>query len=108
MDHACRPPECITILPPSDVQDTLGSMGRNEAAAVILDPWYNRGTGGVRNDYDVWLAEIVELSLEVAGHVFVWGFPDIVCRVINRLPGNAHLTAWLTWHYKNCPSVTRG
>ena len=83
-------------------------MGRDEAAAVILDPWYNRGTGGIRTDYDAWLAETVGLSLEVAGHVFVWGFPDIVCRVIDRLPDNAGLTAWLTWHYKNCPSVTRG
>ena len=96
------------MLPPSDVQDTLGSMGRDEAAAVILDPWYNRGTGGIRDDYDSWLAEIVGSSLDVAGHVFVWGFPDIVCRVIDRLPGNASLTAWLTWYYKNCPSVTRG
>ena len=107
-NHACRPPDGITMLPPSDVQDTLGSIGHGEAAAVILDPWYNRGTGGIRNGYDSWLADIVGMSLEVAGHVFVWGFPDIVCRVIDRLPGNASLTAWLTWYYKNCPSVTRG
>ena len=107
-NHACRPHDSITVLPPSDVKVTLVSIGRNKAAAVILDPWYNRGTGSIMDGYDSWLAEIVGSSLDVAGHVFVWGFPDIVCRVIDRLPGNAGLTAWLTWHYKNCPSVTKG
>ena len=71
--HAGRPQDSVTILPSGDVKTTLASIGRSETAAVMLDPWYNRGTGGVRNGYDAWLAEIVELSLEVACHVFVLG-----------------------------------
>lgn len=77
-------------------------------AAVVLDPWYNRGVGGVRTDYDTWLRTVVDHSFQVADHVFVWGFPDIVCRVLDGLPVGTGLTAWLTWYYRNCPSVMRG
>lgn len=47
-------------------------------------------------------------SLYAADHVFVWGFPEIVCNTLSALPENTELVAWLTWYYKNCPSVIRG
>lgn len=97
----------ITVMPPADVMDTLKAVDV-EVSSVILDPWYNRGVGGERDDYDGWLQGVVARSFEVAGHVFVWGFPDIVCNVLRKLPAGVKLTAWLTWYYKNCPSVVRG
>lgn len=97
----------IELLPVADVLETLDSVDEH-ASAVMLDPWYNRGVGGVREDYDEWLQVVVARSFRIADHVFVWGFPDIVCRVLGDLPEGTSLTAWLTWYYKNCPSVQRG
>ena len=95
-----------TVLPASDVLDTLSASPR--VNAVMLDPWYNRGTGGERDDYHDWLAAVIESSCRVADHVFVWGFPEILAHQIARLPDGIGLLAWLTWFYKNCPSVIRG
>ena len=94
------------ILPPSDVLLTL--QDSPPAEAVILDPWYNRGIGGVRDDYDDWLAGVIAESCNLANHVFVWGFPEILASQIARIPTGFGLKAWLTWYYKNCPSVVRG
>ncbi len=99
--------ELITILPPADVYDTLKAL-RSHVSVIMLDPWYNKGFGGVRDDYDDWLADLVRLSGDRADHVYVWGFPEIVCRLLSRLPPTLSLVAWLTWYYKNCPSVIRG
>jgi site-specific DNA-methyltransferase (adenine-specific) len=91
------------------VRDTLSGF-QGPAQAVILDPWYNKGFGGVLADaeYDEWVADVVRLAGTVADHVFVWGFPEIVWRLLNRLPSNLVLLNWLTWYFKNCPSVIRG
>lgn len=97
----------MIVLPPADVLDTLNSV-TDPVSAVILDPWYNRGVGGIRPDYDQWLRSVVIRSFHIAEHVFVWGFPDIICHVLDGLPDDVNLTAWLTWYYKNCPSVMRG
>ena len=94
------------VLPVADVLDTLGQCEKVEA--VILDPWYNRGVGGKRNDYDNWLAAVIQSACNVADHVFVWGFPEILANQISRLPKDFSLVSWLTWYYKNCPSVIRG
>ena len=98
--------QSIEVLPPADVLDTLRNAP--PAQTVILDPWYNRGIGGYRADYDDWLAEVIDAACGIADHVFVWGFPEIVARQITRLPQTHHLAMWLTWYYKNCPSVVRG
>ena len=76
--------------------------------ATILDPWYNKGVGGARPDYDDWLCEVIHAAAEISDHVFVWGFPEIVARQLARMPSGFRLVAWLTWYYKNCPSVIRG
>ena len=96
----------VTILQASDVLDTLANA--RPVDAVVLDPWYNRGVGGEREDYHDWLASVIEASCRVADHVFVWGFPEILAYQIARIPKGFDLLAWLTWYYKNCPSVIRG
>lgn len=94
------------ILQPADVLDTLRTSPLVQT--VILDPWYNKGVGGYREDYDEWLGEVIAAACQVANHVFVWGFPEIMAHQISQLPKSHKLTAWLTWYYKNCPSVIRG
>lgn len=97
----------VLVLPPADVIETL-ERPYGHVAVVMLDPWYNKGIGGTRPDYDDWLVEVVRLSGNVADHVFVWGFPEIIWRLLNRVPEPLSLVAWLTWFYRNCPSVIRG
>lgn len=100
------PADDVVILP---AQDALTTLRHSPPVTVtMLDPWYNRGFGGTRSDYDEWLAEVVREAGRVSEHVFVWGFPEIVCGLLPRLPENLRLLAWLTWYFKNCPSVIRG
>ncbi len=97
----------VIILPPRDVMDTLSSI-KEPVTTAILDPWYNKGVGGVRPDYYEWLFSLVEATARISDHIFLWGFPEIVYKVLDHLPPGFALKAWLTWYYKNCPSVIRG
>jgi site-specific DNA-methyltransferase (adenine-specific) len=97
----------VRILPPADALDTLRRQ-RRRVRVAMLDPWYNRGVGGVQDGYDEFLAALVREAGRIADHVFLWGFPEIVAGVLPRLPDGLSLVAWLTWYFKNCPSVIRG
>lgn len=97
----------IIILPPQDVMVTLESID-GSVTTTILDPWYNKGVGGVRGDYIEWLTPVIQKASRISNHIFVWGFPEIVHKVLDYLPNGFELVAWLTWYYKNCPSVIRG
>ena len=97
----------ISILLAQDALSLLRHW-KEHVSTIILDPWYNRGVGGVRSDYANWLQELVGLAARHADHIFVWGFPELVYPVLDRLPSGFSLLAWLTWYYKNCPSVIRG
>ena len=97
----------IQILAPSDVMQTLSEV-REPVKAIILDPWYNKGVGGVRENYNNWLTSVIESAARISEHIFVWGFPEILAHQIPTIPKNFRLVAWLTWYYKNCPSVIRG
>ncbi|MEX2179336.1 MAG: site-specific DNA-methyltransferase [Gemmatimonadaceae bacterium] len=74
----------------------------------MLDPWYNVGVGGKRDDYHDWLASVVSAAANISDHVFVWGFPEILAHQVRRIPSGFQLASWLTWYFKNCPSVIRG
>ncbi len=56
----------VKILPPADVLDTLKAS--DPVAAVILDPWYNRGVGGSRPDYHEWLSTVIDAASKIAEH----------------------------------------
>lgn len=93
-----------------DAHETLDLCLRTglDVRCTMLDPWYNKGVGGVRDDYDAFVARLLEQSAAVGEHVYLWGFPEIVARHVDRLPVGLSLVAWLTWYYKNNPSVIRG
>ena len=74
----------------------------------MLDPWYNKGVGGVRGDYKEYIIRLLNVAGSISEHVFLWGFPEIVAYFVDNLPSPLTLVAWLTWYYKNNPSVIRG
>ena len=94
------------ILPPKDVLETLSKS--KKVNSIILDPWYNKGIGGERSDYDEWLNLVIQTACNISDHVFVWGFPEILANQVSRIPDGFRLRAWLTWFYKNCPTMIRG
>jgi DNA modification methylase len=97
----------IVILPPQDIFQTLRNINI-PITTTILDPWYNKGVGGIRDDYYDWLFSILGATAKISEHVFLWGFPEIVYKTLDNLPRGFQLVAWLTWYYENCPSVIRG
>ena len=111
----------VVVLEPLDVEISLGlfaeigALGNSTpdhceliATCCMLDPWYNKGVGGVRDDYIDYVVGLLVAAGCVAPHVYLWGFPEIIGRFMGRLPEPLELTAWLTWYYKNNPSVIRG
>lgn len=101
-----RASELVTVLAPRDAEATISAV--DHATVVMLDPWYNKGVGGIRDDYFPWLRRILSLSSERSDHVFLWGFPEIIWRALCDLPRPLELLSWLTWYFPNCPSVIRG
>ena len=97
----------LTLLPPQDVLETLRSQ-RKRVALTMLDPWYNKGVGGEREDYFDFLHHLLAEAGRFSDHVMLWGFPEIVWRALNRVPDGLALVAWVTWYFRNCPSVIRG
>jgi len=97
----------IVILSPRDALETI-QLVKDHVTTTILDPWYNKGVGGRVDNYIPWLSSVIGASFEISQHVFVWGFPEIVYKVLDALPEGIDLVAWLTWFYPNCPSVIRG
>lgn len=100
----------IEIYEPMDVFESIARFRseRGRCQCAMFDPWYNKGFGGQRDDYDDFIVSVLGQLAGIADHIYLWGFPEIVSRFVNRLPQSHHLTAWLTWYYKNNPSVIRG
>lgn len=100
----------VAILPPLDVKDSLQLMNMLalKPRVTMLDPWYNKGFGEIREDYYDYILSLLALSVPLSEHIFLWGFPEIVAYFVDKLPPPLSLMAWLTWYYKNNPSVIRG
>ena len=98
------------ILQPTDVEEVLSIFAGSglDIKVTMLDPWYNKGFGGVRDDYVPYIVGLLEKAASVSPHVFLWGFPEIIAHFVERIPAPLSLNSWLTWYYKNNPSVIRG
>lgn len=103
-------PGASLVVGPCDVEALLVRVAEERIAPTVtmLDPWYNKGIGGTRPDYHAYVLRLLSLAGAVSPHVFLWGFPEIVAPLIERIPQPLALAAWLTWFYKNNPSVIRG
>lgn len=100
----------VAILPPMDAMESfrlLFGMGYR-AKCCVLDPWYNKGTGGVREDYEGFILRLLSLAGAMSDHVYLWGFPEVVARFVPAIPKPLALRCWLTWYYKNCAGRIRG
>ena len=100
----------VVILPPMDVHVSarLLSLAGIKAQATIFDPWYNRGVGGERDDYVQYIVEILRSLEPFSEHLFFWGFPEIIAHFVDKIPEPLGLRCWVTWFYKNSPSMIRG
>jgi site-specific DNA-methyltransferase (adenine-specific) len=100
----------VVILPPLDVVESLNlfELFNVTADVAMIDPWYNKGVGGIQDDYLNFFLDVIRRSSTISSHVFFWGFPEIVAPFVERIPAPLRLVCWLTWYYKNNPSVIRG
>jgi hypothetical protein len=100
----------VVILPPMDVflSSLFIQLLGIKAQTTIFDPWYNKGVGGERDDYIDYILRVLESLKVFSEHLFFWGFPEIVAHFVDKLPEPLKLQCWLTWFYKNSPSMIRG
>ena len=100
----------IIIYEPTDVFVSIDRFRREygRCSCAMFDPWYNKGVGGTRDDYVEYITSILNELATISDHIYFWGFPEIVAKFIDSIPRTHHYNAWLTWYYKNNPSVIRG
>ena len=102
----------VVILPPMDAfaAMTLIKRAKLKADCVMLDPWYNKGIGGTvpLPEYDQFIRQLLHVAGGIGDLIYLWGFPEIIGPYVRYAPTGFHVGAWLTWYYKNCPSVIRG
>lgn len=104
--------EGIVILPPMDVFDSIDIIQQSGLSVTcsILDPWYNKGTGGELpiEEYDKFIESLLNCTATISDILYLWGFAEIIGPYVRCAPKGFQMSAWLTWYYKNCPSVIRG
>ncbi len=102
----------VAILPPMDVFDSLELLSNNNMhiECTMLDPWYNKGTGGVlpNEEYDKFIKKLLDNAGQISDLLYLWGFPEVIGPYVRYVPKEFYMVSWLTWYYKNCPSVIRG
>lgn len=100
----------VVILPEMEAKESIQliiSLGYRPTTTII-DPWYNRGIGGFRSDYVPYMLEIINCISDDTDHLFLWGFPEIAAKFVDQINKPLEFVTWLTWFFKNCPSVIRG
>ena len=78
----------VVVLPPMEAKESMRLITQLGYApqTTVLDPWYNRGKGGVREDYIEYILEIISNISDNTKHFFLWGFPEIAAQFINKIP----------------------
>lgn len=102
-------PGTASIVGPIDAIAMLNRLADHgiKAATVVLDPWYRDKDARGRAAYLTETVPLLEAASRVAGHVFIWGFPEAVARLIDHTPSRLKLEGWLTWYFKNAPSRSK-
>lgn len=100
----------IDVWPAADIEQSIDRLEQEGIRPTVsmLDPWYNKGVGGVREDYFEYICNLLNRLCSISDHVFFWGFPEIVAQFVGHTPTSHENVVWLTWYYKNNPSVIRG
>ncbi|MGH8462110.1 MAG: DNA methyltransferase [Stenotrophobium sp.] len=79
-----------------------------KAKVVMLDPWYRVKNAKGRATYLREMVPLLEAASRVGDHVFVWGFPEAVARLVDHWPESLRFAGWVTWFFKNAPSRAKG
>jgi site-specific DNA-methyltransferase (adenine-specific) len=105
-----EPSPDLEVLQPQDVFSAFDEVEKRglRPAVTMLDPWYNRGVGGIVDNYDEFIEQLLIRACRISAHVYLWGFPEIIGPYVRVVPQSHRMNAWLTWYYKNNPSVIRG
>lgn len=102
----------IAILPPMDVFESTNLLRESKIfpKTTMLDPWYNKGYGGKieTEEYDKFIKKLLNETAQISDLMYLWGFPEVIGPYVRYAPEGFYMAAWLTWYYKNCPSVIRG
>lgn len=100
----------VVILPPIEAKESMQLITylNYKPTMTMLDPWYNRGVGGMREDYVPYIIEIIDEIKDNTNHLYLWGFPETVALFVDKVKQPLEFVCWLTWFFKNCPSVIRG
>ena len=100
----------VVILPPLDVHVSarLLTLLGIKAQTTVFDPWFNKGVGGERDDYQQYIVNVLKSLEPFSEHLFFWGFPEIIAHFVDKIPEPLSLRCWVTWFYKNSPSMIRG
>jgi site-specific DNA-methyltransferase (adenine-specific) len=103
-------PGDIEVLGKLEARDALGAMAVAgiKAAVVMLDPWYRSKGAQGRAAFFTEVLPLISAAARVGQHVFVWGFPEALGRLIDQWPPMLKLESWLTWSYRNVPSRGKG
>ncbi|MDM4769835.1 DNA methyltransferase [Solimonas fluminis] len=78
-----------------------------KARAVVLDPMYRNKNVPGRAAYLAETIPLITAASQVAPHIFIWGFPESVARLVDHWPSHLKLEGWLTWFFKNAPSRSK-
>ena len=102
-------PGTASIIGPIDAVTMLNRLSEQgiRATTVVLDPWYRDKDARGRAAYLTETVPLLEAASRVANHVFIWGFPEAVARLIDHTPSSLKLEGWLTWYFKNAPSRSK-
>ena len=104
--------QSVVILPPMPMDESVQVLLDQMVYPVttILDPWYNKGIGTVlpEEEYDKFIHQCIQQAAALSAFIYLWGFPEVIGPYVRLVPPGYSVTAWLTWYYKNCPSVIRG
>ena len=103
-------PGAVTILPPIEALVALEAMADQgiQADVVMIDPWYRAKGPAGRGAYLTEVVPLLAAAAKVGQHVFLWGLPETLARVVDHWPSSLKLESWLTWSYTNVPSRRRG
>lgn len=107
----CVPPAGkAVVLPPCEADDCLAwlSQKRIVVSTVVLDPWYMAKQAVGRTAYLSQMIPLIDLASRVAQHVYIWGYPESVARLVDNWPDRLKFRGWITWWAKNIPSRSRG
>lgn len=102
-------PGKVAIYDPVDAIEMLGRLeaGKVRASAVVLDPLYRSKNSAGRAAFLSEVIPLITAASRVADHIFVWGFPESIARLVDHWPSHLRFQGWLTWYFRNAPNRSK-